>query len=132
MAAYMLSHLHLVYERGETSYLMGEYSEAVKAGTPADVNLLPESSTCEYCGGKFKPEKKGQRYCPPPDDGTEPCGRKASLEAIHKQRDVRTIDMPGVDRPHYNTPEQIQAMLRTPSQVLAEAAAETPTETWAE
>ncbi len=131
MAAYMLSHLHLIYERGETSYLMGEYAESVKAGTAADVNLLPDSSRCEYCKHSFVPERKGQRYCPPPADGTESCGRKAGLELVHAKRDFDSANIASQYKPptpHFNTQEQIEVMLRAPGQTLAEASAETPVE----
>ena len=83
-AAYLLSQLKLVRERGEASFVEGEFIEALPSRhIPVE---LPKSVPCEYCGQPFEPARRGQRFCPQPTDGTESCGRKASLAQIHATR----------------------------------------------
>lgn len=82
---YILSYIHLADERGETAMVMSEQlrDEAIPALLPPD-----RQGICEYdgCRKPFQPTKRGQRFCPEPEDGSESCGRKATLQDLHRRR----------------------------------------------
>jgi len=84
---YLLSYVYLAHERGETAKLIGE--QFLSANAPR-VDEPMGATACEYCGTALVNPRRGQRYCPDPDDGTESCGRKASLAEMRGRRASRT------------------------------------------
>ena len=83
---YLLSYVYLAHERGETAMLIGEQFLAANMPTAAEAQ---GASACEHCGTPPVNPKRGQRFCPDPDDGTESCGRKHSLAELHEHRAKR-------------------------------------------
>lgn len=88
---YLFSYIHIADERGETAMVMSEQmgDERVPA------LLRPEETAmCAFggCRKSFTPTKRGQRFCPEPEDGSESCGRKATLEELHRRRPQRRAE----------------------------------------
>ena len=85
---YLMSYIHLAHERGETAVMASETVldeiAAPPAASPGQV-AAGATGTCLYCGGAFQAVRRGQKYCPDPEDGPG-CGRKAFLEDLHQRR----------------------------------------------
>lgn len=84
-AAFLLSAIKLAHERGEAGMILGEISIEPALQQHAEAASAPKpaaSGLCEWCHNVFVPTRPGQRYCPPPADGSEPCGRQAGLADI--------------------------------------------------
>lgn len=87
VVCFLLSHLHLAHERGETAIALSEYENLMHL-QPANVPLqapqstTPTSTACGYCGSPFVPERAGQKFCPTPPEGGDSCGRLASLSQL--------------------------------------------------
>ena len=83
-----MSYIHLAHERGETAVMASETVldeiAAPPAASPGQV-AAGATGTCLYCGGAFQAVRRGQKYCPDPEDGPG-CGRKAFLEDLHQRR----------------------------------------------
>lgn len=86
---YLLSYIFLAHERGETAHMIGEHVMVRQEASAAALPALPGEAICDYCHKAFRSTRQGQKYCPDPDDGTESCGRRASLEALHWHRAKR-------------------------------------------
>jgi len=86
---YLLSYVYLAHERGETAKLIGE--QFLTASMPKG-SAVEANTHCEYveCGRPLVNPRRGQRFCPDPDDGTPSCGRKHSLAELHAHRAART------------------------------------------
>lgn len=88
LAAYVISPMLLAKENGQASVVIGEWADK----GPFDTKIpTPDTSQCEYCGGTFTPMRDGQRFCPPPPDESDSCGRKWNLDKIHKLRDAGVV-----------------------------------------
>lgn len=83
---YVMSYIHLALERGETATMV---SETVLDRYGVNAEESTGSLRCEYCGNGLVNPRRGQRFCPDPEDG-EGCGRKHSLAELHKRRESRT------------------------------------------
>lgn len=87
---FILSYCRLAEERGETSSLIAE--EVVQEEPVRYTTTLQQQSSeyvvCAFdgCRKSFIPTRRGQRFCPDPEDGTMSCGRKATLQETHKRR----------------------------------------------
>lgn len=84
---YVLSYAHLAHERGETAQMVGEV--VMERGDAPAAVMLANHQACAFCEKPFVPARRGQLYCPDPDDGSESCGRKASLATLRADRDAR-------------------------------------------
>ena len=83
-AEYVLSYFQLIRDRQETARVFDQerlLDDAVTAPVPRD----PISQPCEFCGQPFVVVRRGQRFCPDPDDAPG-CGRRAFLQALHARR----------------------------------------------
>lgn len=87
LAAYVLSQLHLMRERGESSYVMGEYLDIPGLVVPKTSREL-EPTRCEWCSAVFQPENRGQRFCPPKGNDTPDCGWLAHEEEVRKRQRI--------------------------------------------
>lgn len=92
LSSYVLSPILLAKEHGNTNVLLGQWADATKAHGEV-CTITPDSKICEYseCKKSFKPERRDQKYCPPPADGSEPCGRMAGLAEIRKLRAPKIV-----------------------------------------
>ena len=88
---FILSYCKLADERGETATLIAEQvtddEEQFKYTQGHVQSPTGQYVPCEYegCRKPFLMVKRGQKFCPDPEEG-ESCGRKAALEALHKRR----------------------------------------------
>lgn len=87
-AEYILSYVYLAHERGETATMVGE-SVLTRESLLRD-EAAADGTVCEQCGTALVDAKRGQRFCPDVDDGTESCGRKHSLAELHTRRAAKT------------------------------------------
>lgn len=94
---FILSYCKMADERGETPSLIAEQITDEEDGRPFAPatkfqSPIGQAAICawEPCGKAITISRRGQKYCPDPDDGTEGCGRKASLAEIHKRREEKT------------------------------------------
>lgn len=83
---YVLSYIYLAFERGETATMVSE-TVLERHGIRAEDSVA--GLRCEFCGTGLVNPRRGQRFCPDPEDG-EGCGRKHSLAELHKRRAART------------------------------------------
>lgn len=81
-ANYIMSYIKLAHDQGNTSKSLPEALEVVKPLTAPTVAL--GNKYCEWCQKPL--EDQHARFCPAPEDGTEPCGRQASLFTIRANR----------------------------------------------
>lgn len=110
-ADYLLSYLQLIHERGETATLMGERG-ATDTSVAKPVLGRETVAACAYCHGEFKVERRGQKYCPDPEDG-ESCGRKAYLDDLHRRRPQSPVAVkPGAEsrKPADFSPPQVNTV----------------------
>lgn len=78
--AFLMSAIIRAKERGEAGVVMYEW--AANAPQVAPVPQMLFDGTCEFCHQSFKPSYEGQRFCPPPPDESDSCGRKYNIEKI--------------------------------------------------
>ena len=93
---YLITYAHLAYERGEAATIWHDSAapddeEALDAAPLAVETSVGTQAVCAYdaCHRSFTLTRRGQKFCPPPDDDTESCGRKAHLAALHAARPPR-------------------------------------------
>lgn len=89
-AEYVLSSMKLVYDRGETSYMMPDagFPSGVRFADATPVPFVEKVLKCELCDNLIdKPYRTDdQRYCHEPEDGSDSCGRKAEQGRIRAVR----------------------------------------------
>ena len=105
LAAFVFSAMQLIKENGQTSVIMSGWADKSPAETVAP---LPTTATCQWCQGSFIPTRDGQKFCPPPDDESDSCGRKAGLAEVRAKRD-----------PHLVRQAYGEAMTNAPRLILA-------------
>lgn len=74
LEAYVLSHLDLITERVETSYLNPRFVDEVPE--PVTPQAKTGDSTCDWCKAPFQAERRGQKYC------RYECGKAASRKLM--------------------------------------------------
>lgn len=92
-ADYILSYCRLVEDQGNVSFCLSEQHLA----RSQDQQLVPKkpgAKACEFCGTLFTPKRSDYRFCPDPEDGSVPCGRKFFLDQVHKvvPREVQGLE----------------------------------------
>jgi hypothetical protein len=88
---FILSYCKMAEERGETALLIAEGMLDDDTGRPATpgpkiVSPIGQIQPCDYCKKSFTVEKRGQKFCPDPDNGQPSCGRLSTLEELHRKR----------------------------------------------
>ena len=86
LEAFIMSPLTRSYDKREVGIIMQSWLNAKPVEQEAPIGV---ASICEYCRKPFTPEREGQRFCPPPPDESDPCGRKWGLEQIKAQVESR-------------------------------------------
>ena len=97
---YFLSHLDLVHDRGDLSYLAGDkvyngdstpnFSTHITAHVSQHVGptqLNTETNNCLWCQAEFVQTKRGQQFCPEPTvDGETSCSWLHSRKLMQEKR----------------------------------------------
>jgi len=104
---YVLSYVYLAHERGETATMVGE--TVLERQAPASGTAFTDALVCEHCGKPLAASKRGQRFCPDPDDGTAGCGRQHELARLHAHRAQRAK---GGDNRNAPTPQNLDVYRR--------------------
>jgi hypothetical protein len=93
-ASYILSYIKLAHDQGNTAKAIPEAFDPTQKAVPA---VALSNKSCEWCQKPL--EDRNARYCPAPDDGTEPCGRQASLHELRMKRSGQLADK-NLPHPH--------------------------------
>lgn len=86
LEAFVMSPLTRSYDKREVGIIMQSWLNAKPVEQEAPIGV---ASICEYCYKPFTPARDGQRFCPPPPDESDPCGRKWGLAQIKAQVEAR-------------------------------------------
>lgn len=87
-ASYILSYIKLAHDQGNTAKALPEALDPV-INKPLH-NATPGTKRCEWCTTPL--EDLHARFCPDPGDGTESCGRQASLATLRNSRRAKTTE----------------------------------------
>ena len=79
LSSYVFSHLGLIAERREASYLDYKYIQDTATKDFHASSEEQKMSTCELCSATFTADRLGQRYC------SQECGVKARMALIPKR-----------------------------------------------
>lgn len=123
-ADYLLSYCQLIRDRQETAMLFDQ-ERWVDEAVAKPVLGRETQASCEFCGAMFVVTRRGQRFCPDPDDGTEPCGRRAFLRDLHARRPAhRTRAATATTQPDLSPPQQdvvlMQRVLQQQREIMRE------------
>ena len=91
-ASYIMSYIKLAHDQGNTAKSLPEALDQT-VNTVAPVALSNKS--CEWCQKPL--ENRNARFCNDPTDGSESCGRQASLYVL---RESRRKKLTGNELPH--------------------------------
>lgn len=80
-ASYIMSYIKLAHDQGNTAKALPEALDPTTQPVPP---VALSNKLCEWCQTPL--ENRNARFCPDPGDGTESCGRQASLFAVRSAR----------------------------------------------
>ena len=80
-ASYLLGYIKLAHDQGNTAKMLPEAPDPTRSQSSP---VALSNTACEWCHAPL--ENRTARFCPEPADGTESCGRQASLAVIRAAR----------------------------------------------
>jgi len=106
-AVFVLSQLQLCFERGDTSFLLPDYTDLY--GEAAASFTVPATSVCGACGKSFQPARVGQLFC------SNACGGRIASQQYHQHAASPLTSNLVVEQPVIQSNEQLQVYLRAQS-----------------
>lgn len=84
MVPFVMSPITFARDHGRVGVLAPEWLEKEPVTIQPETKQVVKAGVCEYCGNGVK---VGTRFCPPPEDGGDSCGRKAAMKVTYDMRD---------------------------------------------